>query len=116
MVKARKRWADQRALYACFWEDLGSLLVDTLNYSFEYGELSVSQRQAVITLIEKKGWDKRLTNSWRPISPINVDTKIASKSLAIRIMEFLPQLANCDQTEYIKGRKVGESIRPKMIC
>ena len=37
-----------------FWEDLGSLLVDTQNYSFQYGELSTSQRQTVITLIEKR--------------------------------------------------------------
>ena len=46
----------------------------------------------MITLIEKKGRDKRLIENWRPISLVNVDTKIASKSLAIRINEFLPQL------------------------
>ena len=78
---------------------------------FQYGELSTSQRQAVITLIEKKGWYKRLVKSWRPISLINVDTKIASKSLAIRIKEFLPQLVDCDQTAYVEGRNIGESIR-----
>ena len=38
-----------------FWEDPGLLLVDTLNHAFEYGELSTSQRQAVITLIGEKG-------------------------------------------------------------
>ena len=43
-----------KEFYVCFWEDLGSLLVDTLNYAFQYGELSTSQRQAVITLIEKR--------------------------------------------------------------
>ena len=49
-----------KEFYVCFWEDLGSLLVDTLNNAFQYGELSTSQRQAVITLIEKKDRDKRL--------------------------------------------------------
>ena len=93
-----------KEFYVCFWEDLGSLLVDTLKYAFQYGELSTSQRQAVITLIEKKGQDKRLIKNWKPISLINVDTKIASKSLAIRIKEFLPQLVDCDQTAYVKGR------------
>ena len=44
----------------------------------------------MITLIEKEGWDKRLIENWRPISLMNVNTKIASKSLAIRIKEFLP--------------------------
>ena len=60
-----------KELYVCFWEDLGSLLVDTLNYAFQYGELSTSQRQAVITPIEKKCQEKRLVKNWRPISLIN---------------------------------------------
>ena len=37
------------------WGDIGSCLVSTLNYSFEHGELTSSQKQAVmITLIEKR--------------------------------------------------------------
>ena len=100
-----------REFHICFWEDLGLLFVDNLNYAFQYGELSTSQRQAVTTLIEKKGRDKRLINNWRLVSLINVYTKIDSKSLAIRIKEFLPQLVNCDQTAYVKGRNIGKSIR-----
>ena len=52
-----------------------------LNTSFEVGQLSTSQRQAIITLIEKKDKDKRLIKNWRPISLINVDAKIASKAI-----------------------------------
>ena len=59
--------------YLAFWPLLGKLVVDSLNYAFEYGELSNSQKQAVITLIEKKGKDKRLVKNWRQISPVNVD-------------------------------------------
>ena len=36
-----------------FWPVFGSLLVESLNYTFEYGELSNSQKHAV-TLVEKK--------------------------------------------------------------
>ena len=61
--------------YLAFWPLFGKLVVDSLNYAFEYGELSNSQKQAVITLIEKKGKDKRLVKNWRPISVINVDAK-----------------------------------------
>ena len=43
-----------------FWGKLGTFLVSTLNHSFEKGELSASQKQAIITLIEKKDKDKRL--------------------------------------------------------
>lgn len=68
--------------YTAFWESLGELLVDCLNYSFDHGELSNSQKQAIITLIEKKDKDKRKISNWRPISLINVDVKIGSKAIA----------------------------------
>ena len=64
--------------YIAFWESLGELLVDSLNYSFDHGELSSSQKQAVITLIGKKDKDKRKISNWRPISLINVGVKIGS--------------------------------------
>ena len=54
--------------YLVFWPVFGSLLVESLNYAFEYGELSNSQKQAVITLVEKKGKDKRQIKNWPPIS------------------------------------------------
>ena len=62
-----------------FWNSVGHLLVDSLNYSYDHGELSNTQKQAIIKLIEKKGKDKRYIGNWRPISLINVDAKIGSK-------------------------------------
>ena len=40
--------------YIAFRPLIGTQQVDSLNYAFEYGELSNSQKQAIITLIEKK--------------------------------------------------------------
>ena len=40
--------------YKTFWGSVGQLLVECFNESFAKGEMSPSQRQAVITLIEKK--------------------------------------------------------------
>ena len=45
--------------YETFWGILGNLLVESLNCAFDHGELSNSQKQAIITLIEKKGKDSR---------------------------------------------------------
>ena len=42
---------------------------------------------------------------------MNVDTKIASKALALRMRKVIPSIINYDQTAYIKGKFVGESIR-----
>ena len=40
--------------YKAFWNIVGKLMVESLNYSYDYGELSNSQKRAIITLIEKK--------------------------------------------------------------
>ena len=43
----------------CFFSEVDSLLVNTLNFCHEQGELSSLQKQAVVTSVEKKGKDKR---------------------------------------------------------
>ena len=40
--------------YLKFWEQLGQELVDRSNYAFEIGELSISQKRGVITLLFQK--------------------------------------------------------------
>ena len=78
--------------FLAFWSLFRKLVVDSLNYAFEHSKLSNSQKQAVITLIEKKGKDKRLVKNWRPISLVNVDAKLASKTLAKRLEKVLPEV------------------------
>ena len=66
--------------------------------------MSNSQRQAVITLIEKKGKDRTLLENWRPISLVNKHAKIISKVIANRIKRVLPSIIHHNQTGYIKDR------------
>ena len=58
--------------------------------SYEHGELSNSQKQAIITLIKKKDRDRWYIKNWRPIPLLNVDVKIASRALAICLANVLP--------------------------
>ena len=97
--------------YVPFWSLIGRPLVDCVNYFYEFGELSNSQKQAIITLIEKKGEDKRLIKNWRPISLINVDAKIISKVLAKRLEKVLPNLRHPNQNAFVKGRSIFDAIR-----
>ena len=73
--------------------------------------MSNSQKQAVITLIEKKGKDRSLLENWRPISFVNVDTKIMTKAIAWRIKNVLPDIIHQNQTGYVKDRFIGETIQ-----
>ena len=87
------------------------VLINSPNYSFEVGELSSSQKQAMIILIEKKDKDNWLIKNWRPISLLNVDTKILSKALASRLKSVTGFLVTSDQTAYVPERLIGESVR-----
>ena len=43
-----------------FWEEIKIPLCDSITRSYQNGELSISQKQAVIKLIEKKDENKKL--------------------------------------------------------
>ena len=85
--------------------------MESFNESFIKGEMSPSQRQAVITLIEKKDQDRCDLKNWRPIFLLNVDAKIASKVIAERLKCVLPNLIRENQSGYIPGRNICENIR-----
>ena len=54
--------------YRVFWPLLGKFMVESFNEAYNKKEMSHSQKQAVITLIEKKGKDRNYLENWRPIS------------------------------------------------
>ena len=86
-------------------------MVDSFNEAYDNKEMSSSQKQAIITLLEKKGKDRNYLENWRPISLTNVDAKIASKVIAARIIPALPTIINSTQTGYVKGQFTGEAAR-----
>ena len=71
-----------------FWSVLGADLVKVLNSCFFNRRLSKTQRRGVISLSFKKG-DRLDPRNWRPISLLNVDYKIASRSIAGRLLKVL---------------------------
>ena len=100
--------------YKFFWPEIGTLLVDSLNYPNIHdihGELSNSQKEAVITLIEKKDRDRRLIKNWRSISLVNVDVKIGSKAIAKRLEKVLPYIIHHNQNAFVKGRTIFDPVR-----
>ena len=49
--------------------------------------------------------------SWRPISLLNVAYKIASASIAGRLKQVLDSIISEDQSGYLPGRFIGDTIR-----
>ena len=90
-----------KEFYICFFEKLADPLIQALNQSFMEEEMSISQRQAVITLIERTGKDKMYIQKWHPISLINVAAKVASKCLALRLKNVIHTFVDSHQTAYV---------------
>ena len=86
--------------------------LESVSESFEKGEMSNPQKQAVITLIEKKGKDRCFIENWRPISLLNVDAKISSaKVIATRIKTMPPNIIHHNQNGYVSDRSIEETVR-----
>lgn len=60
---------------------------------------------AHIAVIPKPDKDPSLVSNYRPISLLNVDLKWYAKTLAIRLLPFIPQLIDLDQVGFIPGRE-----------
>ena len=75
--------------------------------------MSTTQRQAVITLIEKKNKDRRWIKNWRPVSLVNVDLKIGSKAIFIakRLENVLPNIIHFNQNGFVKERNIFDAVR-----
>ena len=97
--------------YYTFWTLLGGLLVEVLNEAYVRGTLATSQKQGVITLLEKEGKNPLYIQNYRPITLLNVDYKILSKVLAKRLKNVLSDTIHNDQVGYVKDRNIGEGVR-----
>ena len=93
-----------------FWNETKYIFLKSLKQAKEKGQLSISQRQA-IKLIEKKDRDKKYVKNWRPMSLLNVDTKIISKALSAKLKKDLPTIISSNQTAYFNKRCISESGR-----
>ena len=83
----------------------GMILKDTfmksLKESKQLKHLCVLQWQATIKLLEKPNKDKKYIYKGRPISLLNFDLKIISKSWATRVNKIISNLIDAKQTAYV---------------
>ena len=92
-----------KEFYVCFWDIQASDFLAMANYCLYKGELPLSLRRAIITLIFKKDDPESLKN-WRPISLLSVDYKLIAKVIAQRLRVVKPSVIHPDQSCAVPGR------------
>ena len=97
--------------YKFFWADIGKFLLYSFNESLQKGQLSLTQKQSIITCIPKGNKPREFLHNKRPISLLNVDYKILSGILAERLKNVLPEIIRQTQKGFLKNRYIGENIR-----
>ena len=97
--------------FKMFWKNIGHFVIRSLNYGYDTGELSSTQKQGIIPCIPKDGKPKQFLKNWRPISLLNVVYKIASGCIAKRLKSCIHKLISSDQTGFVPGRYIGENTR-----
>ena len=97
--------------YKFFFCKLGHFLVRSINYGFREGQMSITQRQGVITCLPKEGKNTQYLNNWRPISLLNVSYKIALACITERLKEgILDKLIHSNQKGFMSNRHISENI------
>lgn len=97
--------------YLKFWELLKGPFMESLHHGLSIGELSTEQKRGIINLIPKKDSDRRKVSNWRPISLLNIDYKILTKAMSMRLQPALREIIHPDQTGFLPGRFIGENLR-----
>jgi exonuclease III len=97
--------------YKKTWMIFGKLIFESWNYSNKIGQLSTSQKDSTITLLEKKGKEKVKIENLRPISLSNCDIKICTKAIALRTNPILKSIMHHTQTGYIPGTQITDNCR-----
>ena len=99
--------------FVAFWQTLGADLVRVLNVAYETGQLSTSQRRGLIIVLYKKN-DHLDTKNLRPITLLNVDRKIAIRTISGRLLVVLSSIIGPDQTCGVPGRTISSNLF--LIC
>ena len=92
--------------YLSFWDSLKDKLMAVYSQSFEVGILPEAMRIGVVTLLEKKGKDRSDIANWRPITLLNTDYKLLTKTLSLRLKPLLPSLVHGNQNGFVPGGSI----------
>ena len=106
----RKRWIDSGILWKILGLDLGTA-PEIIQWKYWNGGNECITETKHNYFTRKRRKDKLILKKWRPISLMNFDTKLFSKTLATRLKKMLPTIIHPNQVAYVKDSFIGEGIR-----
>ena len=99
--------------YRRFWDQVGDHLLAALQQAFtaDSPALPHSTLHGRITLLYKgKGADRAAPASYRPITLLNTDYKLAARAIASRMGPLLSQVVDATQTAFLPDRWIGDNV------
>ena len=94
--------------YQAYWSHFGRLYLDFVN-AIKFSGLPKERNTSITTLFYKNKGDISLLAYYRPIALMNVDVKILTKLLSMRLKFVLPSIIHESQTA-VYGRQIGNSV------
>lgn len=97
--------------YKVFWSKLKKPYFAAINSDIQKKRLHQSARLGLISLLPKPDRNLLLKKNWRPLMLMNIDYKIFSKAISLRLKEVMPYIIHEDQTGFMAGRDLLLNIR-----
>lgn len=97
--------------YKLMREEITPPMLLVCNSIWDGGPYLPTGHQAYIKLIAKKDKGPKDPGSYRPISLLNIDSKILCKVVASRLANIMPSLIHKAQLGFIKGRSASSNLR-----
>ena len=96
--------------YLKFWDILLPFFKKVIECIFSNGELTPSMKRSNISLFFKNKGSRNDLKNFRPISLINVDCKIISRALSLRLRSVMSSIVSLEQTCAVPGRDIANNL------
>ena len=87
------------------------MVISYANQAKEKGELFITQRRGVLTILPKKNRDQTLIKNKRDICLLDIIYKIVSKAIANRLLSVIVKLVDPKQTGSMRGPYIALRVR-----
>ena len=96
--------------YLTFWNLISPFLIPSIQQAASLGSFTLDQRRGVIKMLPKRNKSPTRVANLRPITLLNVDYKLVTKVLSLRLKEIIPKIVHTDQTGFVTNRFLGSNV------